>query len=63
MHYDNGYAYLCMKDGYVTSVCVHIDEVKTVNLEIGEMIFKSEGIAYNGLVTSPNRVIWAVLET
>ena len=64
LHYDANTVYLSLKDGYLTSVDIKVDEAtKQVNLGTGEMLFKSEGISYNGIVVSPNKVFWAILET
>ncbi|XP_069960730.1 general transcription factor 3C polypeptide 4 isoform X2 [Cherax quadricarinatus] len=55
--------YMAVKDGTVQHVSLNISQDGSLSMEEHGAVFRSEGVSYNGLMTSPNKTLWGILES
>ncbi|XP_069194939.1 general transcription factor 3C polypeptide 4-like [Procambarus clarkii] len=59
----NKNVYVSVKDGTLQHLVVSISPEGEVSLKEHGAIFRSEGVAYTGLMTSPNQTLWGIFES
>ncbi|XP_037794872.1 general transcription factor 3C polypeptide 4-like [Penaeus monodon] len=63
VYLENSNIYVAVKDGLVQRLCVKLEPERNVSIELTGNSFRSEGVAFTGLVTSPNASLWGILES
>lgn len=63
VYLENSNIYVAVKDGSVQRLCVKLDSERNISIELTGNSFRSEGVAFTGLVTSPNASLWGILES
>ncbi|XP_042209558.1 general transcription factor 3C polypeptide 4-like [Homarus americanus] len=55
--------YLSIKDGTIQHISVNVLDTGELTLKEHGSVFRSEGVSYTGLTTSPNKALWGCLES
>ncbi|XP_042870580.1 general transcription factor 3C polypeptide 4-like isoform X1 [Penaeus japonicus] len=63
VYLENTNIYVAVKDGLVQRLCIKLAPERNISIELTGNSFRSEGVAFTGLVTSPNASLWGILES